>query len=383
MPGLYSITTRASGTVLTASIYNSDHQNHVDNQTPQATDDYSVSVVQMRTMTDPGEVGTESLPTALSGELERLRWMIAEITGKTNWYETPAQNLTGTIPAGAVLPWPTSIVPLGYLACNGVTFLRASQPALDAALRKTSTVTITIASPGVVSWVAHGLQRSDPIKFTTTGALPTGITAGTTYYLAGTVNANQFSLATAPNGAVINTSGTQSGTHTAIYAPWGDGDGVTTTNTPDLRGRVWAGHDTMQNAGAGRLTFAVSGIFSDSPGATGGSQDPQIHTHGVTDPLHAHGGTTGAGGAHTHDVEDATGSLLYDDATHAGVKRNANPGIGADAIANPSQAWKTNDPGNHLHAIPAGATGITVNNALTGTTGNVQPTAIGYWIIKT
>ncbi len=46
-----------------------------------------------------------------------------------------------------------------------------------------STVTITIAAPGVVTWAAHGLSINDTIRFTTSGALPTGLSAGTTYYI--------------------------------------------------------------------------------------------------------------------------------------------------------------------------------------------------------
>jgi hypothetical protein len=46
-----------------------------------------------------------------------------------------------------------------------------------------ATVTMTIASPGVVTWTGHGLQAGDAFQFSTTGALPTGVTAGTTYYV--------------------------------------------------------------------------------------------------------------------------------------------------------------------------------------------------------
>src|SRR3990170_4883964 len=94
MPGLYSITTRVAGETLTAAKYYADHQNHVDNQTPQQTDDYSFAA-QMQTGTDPGEVGTESLPTSLSGELERIRFTIEEFKSAfdpsvAQWYETVA-----------------------------------------------------------------------------------------------------------------------------------------------------------------------------------------------------------------------------------------------------------------------------------------------------
>lgn len=78
-------------------------------------------------------------------------------------------------------------------------------------------VTISIASPGIVTWPAHGLAEDTPIVFETTGALPTGIVAGTVYFvtLVG-ATADTFKLTTAPVSAAVNTSGTQSGVHTAI-----------------------------------------------------------------------------------------------------------------------------------------------------------------------
>jgi hypothetical protein len=104
MPGNYSITTRAPGTVLTASIYNADHQNHVNNATPQGLDDYSETVTQMQLVADPGESGLESLPTSIAGELERLRFVIQEIKTRFNsvvphWYSSltdPLEIVTGT-----------------------------------------------------------------------------------------------------------------------------------------------------------------------------------------------------------------------------------------------------------------------------------------------
>lgn len=94
MSALYSITTRADGLILTAAIYNADHQNHVDNGIPSQLDDYSINTTQMQTNTDPGEVGTESLPTSLAGELERLRFAIKEMKGTSQWYETASSSLT-------------------------------------------------------------------------------------------------------------------------------------------------------------------------------------------------------------------------------------------------------------------------------------------------
>lgn len=91
MPGLYSlVATRVTGENITAVKYNADHQNHIDQQIPSMTDDYSASVAQMQSQTDPGELGTESQATSLAGELERLRYALAELKGTTYWYQTAA-----------------------------------------------------------------------------------------------------------------------------------------------------------------------------------------------------------------------------------------------------------------------------------------------------
>lgn len=85
-----------------------------------------------------------------------------------------------------------------------------------------ATVTITIATPGVVTWTAHGFSAGQAISFVTTGALPTGLTAGTIYFVSVTsLAANTFQLATTYANAiagtpVVNTSGTQSGVHSGI-----------------------------------------------------------------------------------------------------------------------------------------------------------------------
>lgn len=93
----------------------------------------------------------------------------------------------------------------------------------DAPPVKTSTVTITIATPGVVSWASHTLTDGDPVSFSTTGALPTGITAGTTYYVVNSASGT-FQIAATVGGTAIDTTGTQSGVHTASTVPDGSMD---------------------------------------------------------------------------------------------------------------------------------------------------------------
>ena len=75
-------------------------------------------------------------------------------------------------------------------------------------------ITITIASPAVVT--APGgvlLGEGNLIQFQTTGALPTGLTVGTIYFVKDVVG-NTFNLSATFGGAAINTSGSQSGTQT-------------------------------------------------------------------------------------------------------------------------------------------------------------------------
>lgn len=79
---------------------------------------------------------------------------------------------------------------------------------------KSGTCTITNASPGVVTYAGNGSIPGTPVVFTTTGALPTGLTAGTTYYVKTNVTADTFTVAATVGGTAINTSSAGSGTHT-------------------------------------------------------------------------------------------------------------------------------------------------------------------------
>lgn len=79
----------------------------------------------------------------------------------------------------------------------------------------TNPFTVTIASPAVFTLANHGLIAGQEIRFSTTGALPTGLTAGTHYFvLASSLTSSTFKISATSGGAAINTSGTQSGTHT-------------------------------------------------------------------------------------------------------------------------------------------------------------------------
>lgn len=79
----------------------------------------------------------------------------------------------------------------------------------------TYTVTITIASPAVVTFSGYSPTNGSVVYLTTTGALPTGLSPSPAYYYVVNVVGSTCNLAATPGGTPINTSGTQSGTHTA------------------------------------------------------------------------------------------------------------------------------------------------------------------------
>lgn len=77
-----------------------------------------------------------------------------------------------------------------------------------------STVTFSAAGTAMITWNAHGLANGRMVKFTSTSAVPTGITSGTTYYV---VNAttNTFNISATSGGSAISTSSAGTGTITA------------------------------------------------------------------------------------------------------------------------------------------------------------------------
>jgi hypothetical protein len=73
--------------------------------------------------------------------------------------------------------------------------------------------TISNASPAVITKTAHGLENGMAVTFSTTGALPTGLTAGTIYYVINKTD-DTFNVSATSGGSAINTSSAGSGTHT-------------------------------------------------------------------------------------------------------------------------------------------------------------------------
>jgi hypothetical protein len=75
------------------------------------------------------------------------------------------------------------------------------------------TFTCTIASPTVITKAAHGLNDGDMVFLATTGALPTGSSLASPFYVRNKT-ADTFNISLTPTGSLTAFTGTQSGTHT-------------------------------------------------------------------------------------------------------------------------------------------------------------------------
>lgn len=156
------------------------------------------------------------------------------------------------------------------------------------------------------------------------------------------------------DGSAVSRS-TYSALFTAISDTYGVGDGSTTFNLPDLRGRVIAGQDDMGGTSANRLTAAVAeSLNGDTLGATGGAETHTLTIAQVA--AHDHGG-----GSHEHTIK-------YGD--------NAGAGSGDHVYRGQSFGGNVVDPMDASGAIISSNGGGAAHN-------NVQPTIILNYIIKT
>jgi microcystin-dependent protein len=204
---------------------------------------------------------------------------------------------------------------------------------------------------------------------------------------------------TAPTGWLLTygqavSRTTYAGLYTAIGTAYGAGDGSTTFNLPDLRGRAPFGKDDMGGTAASRITNAVSGFVATTLGAVGGDQNIGAHGHGVTDPSHTHT-VNDLGHTHTNSM-DQQGSHV-----HTGLKNVWTADTGGQAFGGSNFAIRQyalsdimNAAGLHSHTVTinsnttgitnvAQATGLTVNTGGTGASANIPPAIILNYIIKT
>lgn len=133
--------------------------------------------------------------------------------------------------------------PAGYVALHTEVWQSqhaavVSTPTFVAKIqRQHNGITITNASPGVITWPLHGLWIGEPVQMTTNGVLPSPFVAGTVYYVQSAPTTSTFTLSATHGGAAINTNTNGSGTHNG-FADVAAGIGTAITGTSGATGQA-------------------------------------------------------------------------------------------------------------------------------------------------
>jgi len=212
-----------------------------------------------------------------------------------------ATNYLASLTLGAALP-----------VASGGTGLTAGTSGGIPAYTATGTITSSAALTqyGVVYGggagavpVATAAGTTGQILTATTGSAPTwatpaaaaGVPAGSVMPFAGSSAPTGYLLC---YGQAVSRS-TYSDLFAVTSTTYGVGDGTTTFNLPDLRGRLAAGVDNMGGTAANRITSGGSGITGTTLGAAGGAETvalttAQLASHTHTDSGHTHIENVGA-----------------------------------------------------------------------------------------
>ena len=315
-----------------------------------------------------GEVGALGADTASASttDLSAVHGWFANISG------TNTITSFGTVPAGKIFHLRmTNGLTLTYNATSMI-LPNATNLAIGAG------DVVTMLSLGSGNW---RLLNSVPA---TGSALPPGTIV-------------DFGGTTAPGGWLLCNGQAVSRTgypllYAAISTLYGAGDGSTTFNVPDFRGRAAIGNDTMGSSAAGRITTATVA----TPSTNGGSGGAQTHTL-TTAELASHAHTASAGGDGSNHYHAFTTGTVSADHSHSYVRYNELRSGIEQSGGSGTGFWKdtvgVNTGGisaNHTHSGNTGyysndhSHAITVNAAGSGSAHtNLQPSLVCTKLIKT
>lgn len=292
-------------------------------------------------------------------------------------------------------------LPSGWLWADGAAVARATYPDLLEAIAPSFTGTTNGTT--TISSVSEDLRTLGLVGAKIEGTdIPSGATI------------------TAIAASTVTISAAATGSHAGVTLrafPYGNGNGSTTFNTPNKKGRVGIGRGDMGGTDAALVTTGVAGFDGTHLGASGGAQgvvlvvaNLPVHSHsastsGSTDTHagHTHTDTfsitdnfaVASGGSHSHnyyktsgsnfggsvktdDLASGTSHALFSDAavattTHAGHSH----GLTGSATLNGS----VSSGGAHSHVLTLSTT---VGNTGSDTTHlNVQPSVVSNFLVKT
>lgn len=176
-----------------------------------------------------------------------------------------------------------------------------------------------------------------------------------------------------PFGQAVSRS-TYSAYFAIVGTTYGAGNGSTTFNIPDLRGRAIAGKDNMGGTSANRLTGQSDGLNGDVLGASGGVETHTLTTAQIPSHLHAVDppSTSTSSDTHRHNFDLPRGDQMFNQ--DIGSVGPYNTFWGTVTGGNRSDTLRTeNDSHTHTVDIPSFNSGSAGSGA---SHNNVQPTFI-------
>jgi microcystin-dependent protein len=179
-----------------------------------------------------------------------------------------------------------------------------------------------------------------------------------------------YAGSSAPTGwALCDGSAISRSTYSTLYSivstTYGSGDGSSTFNIPDLRGRTVFGKDNMGGSTASRLTSS-GGITGTTLGATGGIQTKSL--------------ATGEMPSHSHTYKDAY--FAENHSTSGAVGGNARFGTSAGTDNDNSFFFRTSSNG-HTGNYNDASTDISTSSSGSGTAfALINPGIVLNYIIK-
>lgn len=178
----------------------------------------------------------------------------------------------------------------GVVQATGVEVATVSgaQTLSDKTLASPANVSATTGNAAIIA--ATGPDTDIDINISPKGA--GSVQFGSVGGIAPTGSVIPFAGSTEPSGWILCYGQAVSrATYAALFAvvstTYGSGDGSTTFNVPDLRGRAVAGKDDMGGTSADRLTGLADGVDGDTLGGAGGLESNTLTEAQM--PAHKHG----------------------------------------------------------------------------------------------
>lgn len=263
---------------------------------------------------------------------------------------------------GSIKPWAGLTPPINYVYSYGQELSRTTYAALFSAITLTQSLSCSSGSP-----ILTGLSD--------TSQIPVGSVLESTCIAAGSTV-----ISKATTTVTMNTNSSLTTATTGVFFLYGNGNGTTTFNVPDLRGNVIAGRCNMGGVDCTNLTVTGLGETASATGAVGGNQTKTITVPNLP-PYSPTGSVTAVNATGTVSTPTITLSAAALNNINNGTGTPANLTGGGGALNSGNITASSSTP----TFTGTGGTGVFTSDPQGGTStpfSLVQPTMTLNYVIK-